>query len=107
MKYISREDKSLQLPFSLTCQYKPRGSDSYDFLCTFKMTKLIDMATDEYYFPLIQKVDIKFHFPIEITDASLVSTFPNFQHTTSSTPLNEALGDQHGLFSYDEESCQG
>lgn len=53
MKYVSREDKSLQLPFGLTCHYKPRSSDCFDFLCTFRLSKLIDMATDEPYFPII------------------------------------------------------
>ena len=65
MNYASREDKTLQLPFSLGCQYKIRSQspDTVDFLGTFKMTKLIDMATDEFYYPLIEKVDIKFFFP--------------------------------------------
>jgi hypothetical protein len=64
MSYLSREDKSLKLPFSLACKYDKRASqgsggyDIYDYQCTFRMNQLQDMTTDEFYFPLITNVSV-------------------------------------------------
>ena len=41
------------------------------------MNKQQDMATDEFYFPLVTKVSVQFFFPPEIVDACLFSTFTN------------------------------
>ena len=45
MSYLSHEDKSLKLPFSLNCKYSKRSQsgssqfDIFDFQCTFRMNK--------------------------------------------------------------------
>ena len=76
------------------------------------MTELRDATTDDRYFPLISDVRIRFHFPYEVQDASLVSSYPNFglQKANASTPLAGALGSQpqeNGIFNFDKDRRQG
>ena len=99
MQYVSHEDKSLKLPFSLRCKYQKRRSadlanshlDTYDFQCMFRMSELQDMTTAEEYYPLIQNVNIRFYFPAEVVEAGLVSDFFNTSNgggdNSGSTPL--------------------
>jgi len=121
MSYTSREDKSLRLPFSLICKYQRRGggalqaanakTQAFDFQCVFKMTELREMTTDERYYPLISNVKVRFYFPFEVMDASLVSSFPNMTQNgfQSSAPLTGAQGSQadQGIFNFDKERRQG
>ena len=77
MQYVSREDKSLKLPFSLTASCEHRTGSTYDFECLFRMTQLQDVTSDEFYLPLISDVKISFYFPVDVVDACLVSNFCN------------------------------
>lgn len=77
MQYVSREDKSLKLPFSVTANLDHRSGNTYDFECLFRMSQLQDLTSDEFYFPLIQDVRISFYFPTDVLDACLVSNFCN------------------------------
>ena len=75
------------------------------------MTELREATTDERYFPLIGDVKVHFHFPYEVTDASLVSSYPNMgqQAPQAQSPLMGARsthGDQ-GIFNFDQERRQG
>jgi len=99
MKYTSHEDKSLQLPMSLHCQTKARFTDSLDFSCVFKLNKLVDMQSDDCYFPLIQDVSISFLFPSEVKEVSVVCSVPNL--TADHNKKDE------GSWSYDAENHVG
>jgi len=56
MKYVSHEDKQLQLPFSLSFKKTLKTNGNYDFTALFKLNKQIDMSSDESYYPLIRDV---------------------------------------------------
>ena len=83
MKYVSHEDKSLQLPFSLQLTTTPKSNGNLDFFAQFKLTKQQDFQTDESYFPTISDVSIQFLFPPEVSEVPAVSSFPNYQEASS------------------------
>ncbi len=78
MQYVSREEKSLRLPFSVRCSHSRSHSSgsttTFDFRCTFLLTQLQDMETNDFYFPMVKRATIDIHFPPEVVEANLVSS---------------------------------
>lgn len=76
LKYTSREDKQLVLPFSLTFETRPRSADQLDFTSTFRINKLVEVTSDDTYFPLVEAVQVSFVFPPNVSHVQAVSHFP-------------------------------